>query len=222
MTPVPRTAPTYSAVPCSADNPDARTRCSPTTVSAMRPPCRPAPTVTSGRNDIKRTDPASTSVGPVKRHVVALAVTDGAPILELAVPCEVFGIDRSDLADPWYDFRLVAAETGGVRTAPGLLLEAAAGLDVLDVADTVLVGALPRARQVDPPAGLVSAVRRAHAEGRRVVGLCTGAYVLAAAGVLDGRRATTHWMNAVDFAYRHPRVRLDPDVLYVDDGDILT
>ncbi|SEG82406.1 Transcriptional regulator GlxA family, contains an amidase domain and an AraC-type DNA-binding HTH domain [Thermomonospora echinospora] len=156
------------------------------------------------------------------RHVVAAAILDGAPPFEVATPCEVFGVDRSDIVDPWYELRLCAAGSGPVRTAGGLAVDAPYGLDDLLDADTVLVMAMARRFQVEPPAELVETVRKAHELGRRIVSICTGAYVLAAAGLLDGRRATTHWMNAGDFAHRFPSVRLDPSVLYIDEGDILT
>jgi transcriptional regulator GlxA family with amidase domain len=157
-----------------------------------------------------------------RRHVVAMAVTPYVPIFEFAVPHEVFGIDRSDIASPWYELRLCAERPGPLYTAAGLRVDPPYGLDDLVDADTVLVPACARAIQVDPPLALQQALRTAHERGRRIVSLCSGAYVLAAAGLLDGRRATTHWMTAVDFAHRHPRVLLDPTVLYVDDGDILT
>ncbi|MEU9580389.1 GlxA family transcriptional regulator [Streptomyces chilikensis] len=157
-----------------------------------------------------------------RRHVVAVAVTDGAATFELAVPCEVFGIDRSDLVDPWYELRLCAAEPGPLRTPSGLTLSTPYGLDDLVEADTVVVAACSRRVQLDPPPGLLAALRTAHARGRRIVSLCSGAYLLAAAGLLDGRRATTHWMSAVDFAHRFPRVAYDPSVLYTEDGTLLT
>jgi transcriptional regulator GlxA family with amidase domain len=156
------------------------------------------------------------------RHVMAVAVTDGIPIFELAVPCEVFGIDRSDFADPWYEFRLCAATDGPLRTTAGLRVEASHGIDGLDDADTVLVPACGRDIQLDPPPRLIDALRRAHARGARIISICSGVYALAAAGLLDGRQATAHWMHAVDFAYRFPNVKLDPSVLYVDEGEILT
>ncbi|RKN37795.1 GlxA family transcriptional regulator [Streptomyces hoynatensis] len=155
-------------------------------------------------------------------HVVALAVTDGAPIFELAVPCEVFGLDRRDLADPWYSLRMCAAEPGPVRAAHGLALPVTHGPEGLLDADTVLVAACDRIAQLTPPPALVDAVREAHRRGRRIASLCGGVYVLAAAGLLDGRRATTHWMHAADFARRFPRVQVDPGPLYVDHGDVLT
>jgi transcriptional regulator GlxA family with amidase domain len=154
--------------------------------------------------------------------VVAVAVADDAPVFELAVPCEVFGIDRSDIVDPWYELRLCAAESGPVRTAAGLSLDTPYGLEQLPDADTVVVAACPRHIQLDPPAPLLEAVRKAHEQGRRIVALCGGAYVLAAAGLLAGRRATIHWMNAADFAHRFPEVDVDPAALYIEDGTILT
>src|SRR6185437_5702992 len=158
----------------------------------------------------------------MSRHVVAVAVTDGAPVFELAVPCEVFGIDRSDLVDPWYELRLCAAEPGPVRVASGLQVPAPHSLDELVAADTVIVGACSRQIRLAPPADLVDAVRAAYEKGRRIVALCTGAYILAAAGLLDGRRATLHWMNSADVAGRFPGVEFDTRALYIDDGDILT
>ncbi|MFI7542665.1 helix-turn-helix domain-containing protein [Actinoplanes sp. NPDC049599] len=149
---------------------------------------------------------------------VAVAVTDGTPLFELAAACEVFGVDRQ-LADPWYDFAVCGpdgAAVGGWLTA-GLRY----GLDALAGADTVIV---PSVRDVaaPPPPALVEAVRAAHAAGARVASLCTGAFVLAAAGLLDGRRATTHWAHTALLRDRHPAVEVDPDVLYIDDGDVLT
>src|SRR5918911_227836 len=127
----------------------------------------------------------------MRRHVVALVVVEQAPIFELAIPCEVFGIQRDDLADP--------AE-----------------------ADTVIVGAAPQPVRFSPDDPLLDALREAHRRGARIAAICSGAYALAAAGLLDGRPATTHWLYAADFAAQFPAVKVDPDVLYIDDGDILT
>ncbi|NGM15095.1 helix-turn-helix domain-containing protein [Verrucosispora sp. CWR15] len=158
----------------------------------------------------------------MRPHVVAVAVTDNLPIFELAVPQEVFGTDRRDIVDPWYELRLCAAEPGPLRTTGGSWLDPAYGLDDLAEADTVLVPGCARPTQANPPAELVEALRIAYARGRRIVGICTGAYPIAAAGLLDGRRATTHWMNAQDFAGRFPLVDLDPRVLYVAEGTVFT
>ncbi|MFC4052846.1 GlxA family transcriptional regulator [Actinomadura syzygii] len=152
-------------------------------------------------------------------HRLAVAVTDGVPIFELAIPCEVFGYERPGLTDSWYDFRLCAP--AGTRTAAGFAPRADAGLDALAAADTVVIPACANLLDDQPP-DLVEAVRAAHRSGARMVSLCTGAFVLAAAGILDGRPATTHWMHAGQLAARYPKVQVDPSVLYIDDGDVLT
>ncbi|GAA2390557.1 helix-turn-helix domain-containing protein [Streptomyces glaucosporus] len=149
---------------------------------------------------------------------VALAVTDGMLHFELSVAYEVFGTGPPGTADPWYS--VVVCGPGAVRFGR-FRLEPDRGLDRLPHADTVIV---PGWADVDeaPPADLVDAVRAAHEAGARVASLCTGAFVLAAAGLLDGRRATTHWAHTRTLAARHPRVEVDPDVLYVDDGSVFT
>ncbi|MEU4064377.1 helix-turn-helix domain-containing protein [Streptomyces wedmorensis] len=151
---------------------------------------------------------------------VALAVYDGAMLFEAAAACEVFGVDR-EITDGWYEFT-VCAPPGADRLNSGWLrIDTPHELDVLAEADTVIV---PACTDVDaePPAELLAAVRAAHDRGARLVSLCTGAFVLAAAGVLDGRRATTHWAHTDDLAARYPRVEVDPDILYVEDGNVLT
>ncbi|WP_055591200.1 helix-turn-helix domain-containing protein [Streptacidiphilus griseoplanus] len=151
-------------------------------------------------------------------NTVALAVTDGMLHFELSLAYEVFGTDLTHLVDPWYS--VVVCGTGAVRVGR-FLLEPDHGLDRLRDADTVIVPGWADVDE-DPPADLVDAVRAAHEAGARVVSLCTGAFVLAAAGLLDGRRATTHWAHTGALAVRHPRVEVDPDVLYVDNGSVLT
>ncbi|MFF3451106.1 helix-turn-helix domain-containing protein [Streptomyces sp. NPDC002667] len=149
---------------------------------------------------------------------VALAVTDGMLHFELGLACEVFGSAPDAVRVPWYDLALCGP--GPVRVGP-FRLEPDHGLDRLVRAGTVIV---PGWADIDrePPPALVDAVRAAHEAGARVASLCTGAFVLAAAGLLDGRRATTHWAHTRALAARHPRVTVDPDVLYVDDGGVLT
>ncbi|WP_200305190.1 helix-turn-helix domain-containing protein [Streptomyces adelaidensis] len=153
-----------------------------------------------------------------KPTTVALAVTDGMLHFELALAYEVFGAGVSEVVAPWY--KVVLCGQGAVRVGR-FRLEPDHGLDRLPLADTVIV---PGWADVDvaPPADLVDAVRAAHEAGARVASLCTGAFVLAAAGLLDGRRATTHWAHTDVLAARHPRVEVDPDVLYVDNGSVLT
>lgn len=149
---------------------------------------------------------------------VALAVTDGMLQFELAVALEVFGSAPAAVTVPWYDLTVCGPRP--VRLGPFRLVPDH-GLDHLRRADTVIV---PGWADVDvpPPPDLVAALRAAHEEGARIVSLCTGAFVLAGAGLLDGRRATTHWVHTDILADRHPSVLVDPDVLYVDNGTVLT
>ncbi|MEU6880458.1 helix-turn-helix domain-containing protein [Streptomyces sp. NPDC046712] len=149
---------------------------------------------------------------------VALAVTDGMLHFELSVAYEVFGAEPSGVAGPLYSVSVCGP--GPVRFGR-FQLEPDRGLDQLPYADMVIVPGWADVDQ-DPPADLVDAVRAAHDAGARVASLCTGAFVLAAAGLLDGRRATTHWAHTRVLAARHPRVEVDPDVLYVDNGSVLT
>ncbi|WP_424857585.1 helix-turn-helix domain-containing protein [Streptomyces sp. SAI-170] len=149
---------------------------------------------------------------------VALAVTDGMLHFELSMAYEVFGSAPAGVTVPWYEVTVC----GPLPVRVGrFLLEPDHGLDRLRDADTVIVPGWADV-DVDPPVELVDAVRAAHEAGARVVSLCTGAFVLAAAGLLDGRRATTHWAHTEVLAERHPRVEVDPDVLYVDNGSVLT
>ncbi|GLY20207.1 DJ-1/PfpI family protein [Kineosporia rhizophila] len=154
-------------------------------------------------------------------HTVALALTEGMPMFEFAVPCEVFGLDRSDIADPWYRLRFCGSQPH-YRTAAGLTVTPDGDLAALEAADTVLVPAMDRANQLKPPPDVVEAVRRAYDRGARIVAICAGSYLLAEAGILQGRRMTTHWMSAVDFTYRYPGVHFAPEVLYVSDGNVHT
>lgn len=154
------------------------------------------------------------------RHRVALAVVPGSPVFEVSVPCEVFGIDRSDVHDPWYELLICPTERG-TRLAGGFVADQPGTMADLEAADTVVVPGC-RTVQDDPPPHLVDAVRRAHGRGARIVGICSGTFVLAAAGVLDRRRATTHWMHADTLALRYPGVTVDASVLYVQDDTVFT
>ncbi|MFI6259624.1 helix-turn-helix domain-containing protein [Micromonospora zamorensis] len=148
---------------------------------------------------------------------VAIAATDGMLHFEVGMACEVFARDPTGQADPWYE--VVVCGPGPVRVGR-FQMEPDDGLDRLARADTVIIPAVEDV-DVDVSPDLLDAVRAAHAAGARMVSLCTGAFVLAAAGVLDGLRATTHWAHTEALAARYPRVRVDPDVLYVDNGTVL-
>lgn len=150
-------------------------------------------------------------------HRVVTLVGPHVAMFELSVACEVFGLDRSYLVDPWYRHRVAAASPGECRSPEGVVVQTPYGLDELERADTVVIPA--RIFAGNPPAEVVDALRAAHQRGARMLSMCTGAFVLAAAGLLDGRPATTHWMWADELAESYPAVRIDPKVLYVDGGD---
>jgi transcriptional regulator GlxA family with amidase domain len=157
-----------------------------------------------------------------KRHLVATLVGEGVAEFELAVACEIFGYDRSALAGgrPWYR-HVIAAAGPDVRTMHGMLVDPEPGLAALRKADTIVVTPWKDSR-VDVPQDVIDALCAAHKRGARIMSFCSGAFVLAATGLLDGRRATTHWAYTDEFAQRFPKVKLDPSVLYVDEGDLLT
>ncbi len=159
-----------------------------------------------------------------ERPKVAILVDDGLSPFEFGVACEVFGYDRSHLGVPWYDTCVVAPEPGPVRTQLGFCVDVPCGLGALDAVHTVIVPPVYPAIPAHPGTGriLLDSLRAAHSRGARVASLCTGAFLLASAGLLDGRRATTHWTSAALLAERFPAVRVDPKVLYIDEGDVLT
>ncbi|GGZ79150.1 GlxA family transcriptional regulator [Streptomyces echinoruber] len=159
--------------------------------------------------------------GRRRKEIVAVLLFSGGPIFESSIPLSVFGVDRQDAGVPRYRLLVCAGEAGPLRTTGGLELTAPHGLEAISRAGTVVVPAW-RSITSPPPEEALDALRRAHEEGARIVGLCTGAFVLAAAGLLDGRPATTHWMYAPTLAKRYPSVHVDPRELFVDDGDVLT
>ncbi|WP_370146371.1 GlxA family transcriptional regulator [Streptacidiphilus sp. EB129] len=154
-------------------------------------------------------------------EIVAVLLFSGGPIFESSIPISVFGVDRQDAGVPRYRLLVCAGEDGPLATTGGLTMTAPHGLESLARAGTVVVPAWRSAAQLPPPEAL-EALRKAHREGARIIGLCTGAFVLAAAGLLDGRPATTHWMYAPTLAKRYPQVQVDPRELFIDDGDVLT
>ncbi len=150
--------------------------------------------------------------------VVAVVAFAQISPFHLSVPCVVFGDAHPGL--PVFDLRVCSAEAGELRTSAGFSIHCEHGLEALLAADIIILPSWQAGRPV-PPA-LLLALKQAAARGVQIVGLCLGAYVLAEAGLLDGRAATTHWAYADDFAQRYPQVRLDPAVLYVEDGQMLT
>lgn len=154
---------------------------------------------------------------PMAAHRVVALALDRLVLLDLAAPAHLFG----HLGAERYSFMLAGVDAAPVMTTSGFRVEVQAGLRALAKADTIVVpGYVGTRRRPDEEA--LRALRRAVARGARVMSVCTGAFALAHAGLLDGRRATTHWDSAADLAARFPAVQVDPDVLYVDEGAVLT
>ena len=151
---------------------------------------------------------------------IAVVAFDQISLFHLSVPCIVFD-HRPDIDMPKYRLLICGAEPSPLRTSAGFQIQVQHGLRALAQASTIIVPSW-RDPLESPPAGLLRALQRAHARGARIVGLCLGTFVLAEAGLLDGRPATTHWHWADRFRERFPKVRLNAEVLYVDDGDVLT
>jgi AraC family transcriptional activator FtrA len=153
-------------------------------------------------------------------RVVALAY-DGLCTFEFGCTVELFALERPELGVDWYDFRVAAIERGPIRAAGGITVQARYAPGWIRQADTIVI---PGWRDADeePPAALLSLIRAAHRRGARLCSICSGVFVLAAAGVLDGQRATTHWRYAERLARRYPRVQVEADALYIDNGQVIT
>jgi AraC family transcriptional activator FtrA len=160
-------------------------------------------------------------MGPRSPKRVVLLAYDGLCTFEFGIAVEVFGLSRPELGVPWYRFQVAALDRGVLHATGGVTLRAGAGLRALHRADTIVI---PGWRNPDerPPEALLRALRSAHARGARLVSICSGVFALAAAGLLDGKKATTHWRYVERLRARHPKIRVEPDVLYVDEGNVLT
>ncbi len=151
---------------------------------------------------------------------VAVLVYDGVAPFELGVLCEAWGLDRREDGVPAFDFAVCTPEPGEVQTPAGFSLQVPNDLSRAADADLLAVPAMPRDRPV--PDAILDALCRANGRGARVLSVCTGAFVLGAAGLLDGRRCTTHWRYADELARRFPLAEVDPGVLYVDADPVIT
>ena len=150
--------------------------------------------------------------------VAVIALPDMAPF-EFGVLCEVFGIDRHDTGGPAFDFRIVTAEPGPVRTKLGFDIVVPDGLDLAEDVDLIAVPAYA-GRNLDPR--VVTLLQDAEKRGAWILSVCSGAFALAEAGILDGRRSTTHWMYTDQLAREYPLTEVDPDVLFVEDRGVIT
>ncbi|MFJ4524958.1 GlxA family transcriptional regulator [Streptomyces sp. NPDC088810] len=153
---------------------------------------------------------------------VAAVLLNGVHPFELGVVCEVFGIDRSDDGLPGYDFAVVSAEGPELGTHCGFTVSTPYGLERLEEADLIAVPAGESYAERAYPPELLAALRRAVDRGSRVLSVCSGVFVLAAAGLLDGRRCAVHWHHAEQLSRRFPRLTVEPDVLYVDEDPVIT
>ena len=150
-----------------------------------------------------------------------MVVYEGFTPFELGVACEVFGEDRwVTPGEPWYRFFVCGDTSAPVAADGGFQILVPHGLETLSEVDTVIVSPTYRPEEISE--NVFEALRQAHARGCRMLSMCGGAFVLAEAGLLDGRRAATHWAECDELARRYPLVSVDPGVLFVDEGDILT
>ncbi|GAB3054622.1 GlxA family transcriptional regulator [Sediminivirga luteola] len=156
------------------------------------------------------------SGSPLRR--VAVLVLEGAKPLDVGIPAQVF----TTRASMPYEVRVCAAQPGLVSGADGLSYHVAHGLDALSWAQTVFIPGYRFPDREEPPAAVVTALLDAHRGGARLAAISTGAFALAATGLLDGRRATTHWHYSRALRARHPQILVDENVLFVDEGQVLT
>lgn len=153
--------------------------------------------------------------------LVALLAYDGLCTFEFGIAVELFALPRPEFDFAWYQHCVVAVDPGPMHALGGFTVTANADLEALDKARTVIIPGW-RNRAERPPQALLDALCRAHARGARLLSICSGAFVLAAAGLLDGQRATTHWRYCEELAARFPAIAVEPAVLYVDDGQVIT
>ena len=175
------------------------------------------------RDKPAKSDTALRQRRPPKRqvHNIAIVLYEGFTAFELGVACEIFGDDRwVPPGDPWYQLFICGDNSSPLTSDSGFQILVPYGLEVLSRVDTVIVA--PTYRPSEIPDNVFRGLRRAHARGCRMLSLCGGAFVLAEAGLLDGRRAATHWTECDELARRYPGLSVDAGVLFVDEGDILT
>ena len=152
---------------------------------------------------------------------VAILAYDGLCTFEFGIAVEIFGLARPEFGFPWYEHCVAAVDQGPMRAMGGIQVLADGGLELLKQARTIIIPGW-RDRQAAVPEALLAALRQAHARGARLLSICSGVFVLAATGLLDGHRATTHWRYTTELAQRFPNILVDPDVLYVDSGQLIT
>jgi AraC family transcriptional activator FtrA len=156
-----------------------------------------------------------------RKHLVVAVAYDRLCTFEFGCAVELFALQRPELDVPWYDFAVCSADRGPIRAMGGITVQVRHSLRVLDRADTIII---PGWRDIDeaPPQRLLLHLRRAFERGARLCSICSGVFVLAAAGVLEGKRATTHWKYIDRLAGHYPGIHVEPNALYLDEGQVLT
>jgi AraC family transcriptional activator FtrA len=157
----------------------------------------------------------------MRKHLVVALAYDQLCTFEFGCTVELFALARPELGVPWYEFAVCAAEKGPIRAAGGITVAAPYSLALLDRADTIVIPGWRDADEAPPPA-LLKKIRAAYERGARLCTICSGVFILAAAGILSGKRVTTHWRYAELLAQRYPDVEVEADALYVDQGQIIT
>lgn len=152
--------------------------------------------------------------------VVVLAY-DGLCTFEFGIAVEVFGLPRPEMGENWYQFAVAGLDSGAMRATGGIHVVADGGLELLTQAGTIIIPGW-KGSDVPVPAHLVDALRQAHQQGARLLSICSGVFILAATGLLSGRRATTHWRYSDTLKMQYPDINIEPDVLYIDEGTMLT
>lgn len=153
--------------------------------------------------------------------IVAVIAYDGLCTFEFGIAVEVFGLARPEFDFPWYKFEVVAAEGKRSRALGGIVVEASAPLSKLETAQTIIIPGW-RDKHERPPQKLLNAIVAAEKRGARFLTICSGVFVLAAAGLLSGKHATTHWRHMPELKALYPDIQIEGDVLYVDEGNIIT
>jgi AraC family transcriptional activator FtrA len=146
---------------------------------------------------------------------------DQMPLFEFSIAVELFGLDRPEMGNDWYEFMTASLDPCPVSSTAGIRLMVDGGLDLIDVADTIIIPGWSFNRRKASPE-IIAALQSAHKRGARLISICSGAFLLAEAGLLDGKRATTHWKYGDELSRLYPAVRFESNVLYVDEGQILT
>jgi len=157
----------------------------------------------------------------MRRHTVLTLAYDQMPLFEYSIAVELFGLDRPEMGPDWYRFETASLDPCPVISTAGIKLSVEGGLEKIDSADTIIIPGWPfRSRTAGSE--ICNALKIAYDRGARLISICSGAFLLAEAGLLDGKRATTHWKYGDELKALYPKVRFEPDVLYVDEGQILT